>query len=360
MQRRRLGKFRGVLRRRPTGAMRRAILIAIIGITLAGVSSVAAATPPAPRTGDPAPGPGDAATATLDEVLVTGERAGPGMWRISKGDHALWILGVQSPLPKDMNWRSAAVTERIAASQAVLAPPDIDFDVGFFRGLTLVPSLLHARKDPEGLTLEQRLPHELYMRWLALRVKYLGSDDEHLRPLVAAHDLYTHAVAASGLSEDDQVWDRVKQAAHHAGIPIVAVTLKLPLTDPKGAISALGQLPPDAEIGCLDTTMTRLETDLQAMKQRANAWSLGDIAALRALPYADQDLACFDALASVPTLRDRFKDLLDRLRATWLAAAERSLSDHVSSFAVLPMESILREDGVLAALRAQGYEVQEP
>jgi uncharacterized protein YbaP (TraB family) len=302
----------------------------------------------------------DAATPTLDEVLVTGERAGPGLWRITKGDHTLWILGVQNPLPKDMNWRSTAVIERITESQAVLAPPDIDFDVGFFRGLTLLPSLLHARKDPEGLTLAQRLPHEMYMRWLALRVKYLGGDDEHLRPLVAAHDLYTHAVAASGLSDDDQVWNRVKQAARRAGVPIVPVTLKMPLTDPKGAIGALAQLPAAAEIGCLDTTMTRLETDLQAMKQRANAWSLGDIAALRALPFADQDLACFDALASVPTLRDRFQDLMDRLRATWLAAAERSLSDHAGSFAVLPMEALLREDGVLTSLRARGYEVQEP
>jgi uncharacterized protein YbaP (TraB family) len=326
----------------------------IIAIMLSGSAAARGSALPPVAANAPTSAP------TLDEVLVTGERAGPGMWRVTKGDHELWILGVQSPLPKDMSWRSSAVDSRLAGAQAVLAPPDIDFDIGFFRGLTLLPSLLHARKDPAGLTLEQRLPHELYMRWLALRVKYLGGDDEHLRPLVAAHDLYTHAVAAAGLSEDDQVWDKIKQAAHHDGVPIVPVTLKLPLTDPKGAIGALAQLPPEAEITCLDTTMTRLETDLQAMKQRANAWSLGDITALRALPYADQDLACFDALNSVPTLRDRFQDLVSRLRATWLAAADRSLSEHASSFAVLPITALLRDDGVLSGLRAQGDEVEEP
>jgi hypothetical protein len=36
------------------------------------------------------------------------------------------------------------------------------------------------------------------------------------------------------------------------------------------------------------------------------------------------------------------------------------LGEHASSFAVLPMESILREDGVLANLRAEGYRVEEP
>jgi uncharacterized protein YbaP (TraB family) len=338
--------------------MRCALPITVIGISLAAFGTVRGSVPP--PTSPPAAASAATAAPTLDEVLVTGERAGPGMWRVSKDGHELWILAVQSPLPKDMSWRSTAVDERIAGAQAVLAPPDIDFDVGFFRGLTLVPALLHARKDPGGLTLEQRLPHETYMRWLALRVKYLNGGDEHLRPLIAAHDLYTHAVAAAGLSDDDQVWDRVKQAARHARVPIVPVTLKLPLTDPKGAINALATLSPEAEIGCLDTTMTRLETDLLAMKQRANAWSLGDIAALRALPYADQDLACFDALASVPTLRDRFQDLMSRLRATWLAAAEKSLTDHVSSFAVLPMTALLREDGALTDLRAQGYEVEEP
>ncbi len=339
-------------------------LITAIGIGLLACgpalgSSRAVTTAPLSATETP-----PTSTPVLDEILVTGERAGPGMWRISKGNHELWILGVLSPLPKDMHWRSTAVNQRIAESQAVLAPPAIDIhaNVGFFRGLTLLPSLFHARKDPEGLTLEKRLPHDIYMRWLALRVKYLSGGDEHLRPLVAAHDLYTHAIAASGLSEDNQVWDRVRQEAHHRGVAIIPVLLTVPLKDPKGAIGALGQISPDAEIGCLDTTMTRLETDLTAMKQRANAWSLGDVKALRALPYADQDqdLACFDALASVPTLRDQFQDFEGRLRATWIATAEQALNEHTSNFAVLPIAGVLGEDGVLSALRSEGYRVEEP
>ena len=42
----------------------------------------------------------------LDEVLVTGERPGPAMWKVSKGDHTLWIMGTLSPLPSKMTWRS--------------------------------------------------------------------------------------------------------------------------------------------------------------------------------------------------------------------------------------------------------------
>jgi hypothetical protein len=44
----------------------------------------------------------------LDTVLVTGIRPGPALWKVSKGDHVLWILGTYSPMPKKMTWNSAA------------------------------------------------------------------------------------------------------------------------------------------------------------------------------------------------------------------------------------------------------------
>ena len=69
------------------------------------------------------PVPAAPAGPELDEVLVTGERPGPGMWRIAKNGHDLWILATLRPLPKDMTWRSLAVEQRIASSQSVLSPP---------------------------------------------------------------------------------------------------------------------------------------------------------------------------------------------------------------------------------------------
>ena len=79
-----------------------------------------------------------APAAVLDEVLVTGEQPGPGLWRVSRGEHELWILGTFDPLPRKMSWRAEEATEVIGRSQAVLAPPGVDIDVGFFKGLTLV------------------------------------------------------------------------------------------------------------------------------------------------------------------------------------------------------------------------------
>jgi uncharacterized protein YbaP (TraB family) len=299
----------------------------------------------------------------LDEVLVTGERPGPGMWRVSKDGHDLWILGTLEPLPEGMIWRSSAVEAQIAASQIVLAPPRVSADIGFFRGLTLLPALLRARSSPSHETLEQSLPHDLYMRWLALRVKFLGSGgggDERMRPMVAALDLYSHALDQSGLTSDERVWEEIQRIARDHHVRVEPVTLNLKISDPKGAIHDLEQIPRDAEIACLQTTMGRLETDLGPMRQRAGMWALGDIGGLRAAEYPDERIACLDAFFSVPSLRDQFLRAREGLIDEWLAAAEQSLEHNAVSFAVLPMRELLRPDGWLSRLRAKGYSVQEP
>lgn len=297
----------------------------------------------------------------LAEVVVTGERPGPGMWRVTKGNHDLWILATLEPLPKKMIWRSQAVERRIASSQVVITPPQFTPAIGFFRGIALLPSLLHARHSPDGKTLEEELPHDLYIRWLALRIKYLGHGDEQLRPMLAALDLYSHALDEVGLTpDDDEVWGVVMHmaAVHH--VPIERIDLKVPVDDPKGSIRALGRIPRDAEIACLAKTVERLETGLQPMVRRANFWSSGDIDGLRATPLPTEGTACEDAFLSVPQLKSQFSQIAASLDSAWLLAADGALGNNLSSFAVLAIAELLEPDGLLAKLRAKGYAVEEP
>ena len=305
----------------------------------------------------PTPPPADIA---LDEVLVTGERPGPGMWRVSRGAHELWILATLQPLPKNMVWRSELVEQRIANSQVVISPPRIDADVGFFRGLTLIPALLRARKSPDGRTLEQILPHDLYIRWLALRVKFGTPDDEHKRPMLAALDLYQKALDQSGLTANETVWDTIEKTARKDHVAVQPVLLELKLDDAKGAIHDLNKIPQDAEIACFSKAVERLETDLQPMRERANFWSLGDIDGLRSLPYPDEEVACLNAFLAVPEFREPYERGRAQLTSLWLSTAEAALEKNASSFAVLPITVLLKEDGMLDRLRGKGYEIKEP
>jgi len=82
----------------------------------------------------------------------------------------------------------------------------------------------------------------------------------------------------------------------------------------------LNQIPPAAEQTCLLTMIERMESDLGTMQQRAAAWSRGDVAALRQLPYPDEQTACLEALASVA----RISSLMQQYQADAALAARRA------------------------------------
>jgi hypothetical protein len=305
--------------------------------------------------------PPGADTPAPEEVLVEGERPGPGIWQVSKAGHHLWILPSLEPLPKKMRWRSRVVEQRIEQSQAVLSPPIIDANVGFFRGLTLIPALLRAEKSPDGQTLEQVLPHDVYIRWLALRIKYLGSsDDEKKRPMLAAFDLYRHAIDHAGLTSESIVWDAVEKLARKDHVTIQPIKLTIPVDDPKSSIRELEKIPRAAEVECFTKTLDRLETDLQPMLKRANYWSLGDIEGLKSLPYPDERTACINAFLTAPKIREEFEKAYSQVEALWLSTADRALDRNLSTFAVLPLTVFLQKDGVLDKLRAKGYAIKDP
>ena len=134
----------------------------------AAQSSAATQTLPAPAT----PSMATPVVVDMDVVVVSGMQPGPGMWRVSKGDHVLWVMGTLSPAPKKMTWISRDVEATIAASQLVLKSPgaSVDSDIGVFRSALLIPSLFKARKNPNGATLKDVLPPDLSG---ARRITYL-------------------------------------------------------------------------------------------------------------------------------------------------------------------------------------------
>src|SRR6187431_732886 len=107
----------------------------------------------------PAPARSAAEVPELETFVVTGEVPGPGLWKVSKGDHVMWVLASYSPLPKGMVWTSRQIDERIAESQEVLYTPYLQVrpNIGLMRGFTLRSTADKASKLPDGQTLEDVL-----------------------------------------------------------------------------------------------------------------------------------------------------------------------------------------------------------
>jgi len=321
-------------------------------------AAVAAQTPPdstaAPATSEPE---------TLDAVMVTGEQPGPGLWKVTKNDHVLWIMGAQYPLPKGITWKASEVEQTIAQSQVVIADASAKFEIGFFHKLTLLPAVYGARKNADGATLKDLLPAELYARWQTLKQKYLGHDAgiERLRPMVAANELYGKALEKSGLARNGMVWDTIRGVAKKDRVRIIEPEASIPMDNPKQAIADFKETAgSQADVDCMAAVITRLETDLGAMRERANAWAVGNIEALKKLPSPSQQDACRAAVSSNARMRERLDAAMKQIDATWLAAVETAVRDNANSFAVLPMDELLRPDRRLAMLRERGYTVEEP
>jgi TraB family protein len=300
----------------------------------------------------------------MDAVVVSGAQPGPGMWKVSRGEHVLYVLGTLSPLPKRIDWVSRDVEDVVARSQAVILPPSLAVvsDTGFFRSLLLVPSLLRARNNPGGKRLEDVVSPALYARWQPLKARYLGRDRgvEKRRPILAAQELYEAAMRKSGLDQEDRVGRVIEKAAKRARVPLLPAEVKLVVKDPKAALKELNAMSlHDAD--CFAGTLTRIEADLGTMRMRANAWAIGDIDALRALPFRNQYIDCVNAITETGLARRLgFNDVVQRVGDTWVQVAEDALARNQTTFATLPVSQLLQPDGYVERLRAKGYMIEAP
>ena len=301
-----------------------------------------------------------------DAVLVTGEQPGPEMWLVRSPDglRDMYVMAVLSPLPAGMTLQSRRIDAVVANAQEVIRAPYVSFtvDTGWVRGLFLLPKLLGARKNPDGRKLQQVVSPASYARWTALKARYIGRDGgiESWRPLFAAQELYKQAMKKSGLDNKGAVNDVLTAAieAHHPAVTVVREEIKV--TDPKPLLQEFSKTTLD-DLACFDNTMASIETDIDAMRARANAWATGDIAALQALPPAYRWEACRSAVTEAGIgKRLGYGDARQQLDARWLAAAQAALGKNDVTFAAVPLGQLLGSNGYLAQLRAKGYTVLAP
>jgi len=297
-------------------------------------------------------------------VVVTGAMPGPGMWKVSKDDHVLYVLGTLSPLPKRMEWVSRDVKNVLAESDEVLLGYGavVDADVGFFGRLALIPSLLGVRKNPDGAELKDLVPAETYARWLVLKQRYLGRDRdlEQWRPIFAAMHLYEEAIEDGGLVRSGIVGPVIEDAIKQYKIKRTEPHVKIKIKEPKAALKEF-RAESLSDLDCFNKTLLNLETDLARMTERANAWAIGDIETLRSLPLGDQYQTCTRALTGGAVARKYgLGELEAETRQAWLSAAEAAITNNRVSLATLPMSELLKPDSFLTSLQAKGYTVEAP
>ncbi|MGF6712415.1 hypothetical protein QFZ41_003379 [Luteibacter sp. W1I16] len=327
------------------------LLLALLGGCLATTAD--AQTPP----------PGDAVP-TLEAVTVSGEQPGPGLWRATRDGHTLLILGTLTPLPRKMTWKTDEIDEALSHAGALLMPPHVEIkpNTGFFGRLALLPSLIGVRNAPDGATLKDSVPAEVYARWLAVKARYIGNDRgvERYRPIFAAIELYKDAVKKTGLSRSGDVTRTVSSLAKKHGVKEVAVEYILLVDDPRAAIKAFKRSTLD-DVSCFTQSIDNIDAQLADMAARANAWATGDVAALRDDRRAKQRITCLNAVTEGGVAqRIGLADVPKAVQTRWLAAVDEAVASNTQTVAIVSIDDLLGAEGYLAALKGRGYAVESP
>ena len=311
-----------------------------------GVETVAAG--PAVAAGAPS------SSDVLDEVVVTGERTGPGMWHVHRGNEtgSLWILGSMSPLPKGITWRSTQFEGLMATTNQVIVPKP--FELGIARVLWLLITERSLLMVPGGRRLKDVMPPELHARYAAQRAKYTDDPDkwERYRPLIAAAFLQQAAFHNAGLSTRLDLGAAVRMLAKKHGVRIE----ELKVAGVHDVLDALKTMPPATENACVQASLVTVEKDLPRLVDRAQAWATGNIELIQNLHEPSEVDACRAALDAGAGAAD----LIAQVRHTWLDTMESYLHHGGVTVAVVNMDMLLEKGGLLDELRAKGYDIDAP
>jgi hypothetical protein len=290
-----------------------------------------------------------------EELTVTGRYPGPPLWKVSAGTHELWIFGTLPVIPKDIRWGSVLVERVIARANEMLLPPGVDAAArNPFRYVGLFFRVRKLTRNEDGAPLKDVLPADLYARYATIRERYDGPRSlEQERPVVVAGRLYARAIDASKLTFGGKLQSSIERLARDAHVKRTDTEVR---ADPGDLLDAAQALSRQAEIDCFATVLASIENDLPGIAERARAWAVGDIDALRRFDYPDIEGECL----SFAGTSEGLSDTLRRAQEAWLDAAQRALAANGTTFATLGVGELLRPDGPLARLRELGYEVREP
>jgi len=289
----------------------------------------------------------------MDEVVVTGERTGPGMWHVHRGDAHLWILGSMSPLPKGITWRSKQLEQLLGGTNRVVIQKP--FEIGIVRVLWLLITERDVLMVPGGKRIKDVMPLNLYARFSLQRAKFTGDSGkwERYRPSIAVLFLQQAAFRQVGLSTrlDLGAAVRVLAEKHHVRIE------ELKIAGVHDVLDALKAMPSATENACVEAALVTVEKDLPRLVERARAWASGNVERIENLREPSEVDACRAAIEGSRGATD----LIALVRRTWLNAMEKYLQQGSGvSVAVVNMDLLLEKGGLLDELRAEGYDIDAP
>ncbi len=310
-------------------------------------------SPAVPRAQAPPNPPPPAAanpdeSAVVQELVVVGHLVGPALWRVKRGDSEVVIVGGLSPLPHTLQWDTIRVEHALEDSTVLFLSPS-KVHVGLFDAAAMVLRQ-GALKPAHGADMEATLPPELRARFERVRDSFHGDPKhyQHWKPAVAGMIMLGDFHRAAGLSDDKPGTTIAKLArTAHAEVRTVGALNVKPLFDAAAKMS-------DAQNqACLGAALDDIEREASHARPAAEAWAKGDLKGVRENTSASLLDGCLLQLSSVQSLVEQgTKDAVQTIDA--------ALNRPGRSVALIDMTFLLRRNGVLDRLKAEGDQITVP
>ena len=291
-----------------------------------------------PQTNAPAAKP----WSDITEVVVRAHAPGPAMWKLTRGDATVWVMGTLQVAPKAVTWDATRFRRILSGAHVLILPRVIqdepvseqDMELSGTQQLSDVVSAPAFHRFQTDLQQENfdGLPNGLAYQpawagvWLIVSV-------------YSAHDITTNIAPPEVATYAAQSGIAIKYVDRH--------TNRLQARQYNRMDKASGE-------ACLDTYLDGIDHDLATADLMGKAWAEGDVPTILANHREPAWVSCFLAQPKYAAIYETYA--VDDM----VKAVDDALKTSGKSVAVMPLSDLLRRDGILDRLRAEGVTITAP
>lgn len=262
------------------------------------------------------------------------------LWKVEGEKAVAYLLGSLHVLTTEWYPLSATINQAFADSKTLVEEVDLDEA----NDPTVMMAALAKAMLTDGKTLDQIVAPDVYAA-VKRRAEQAGLPMialQRMKPWVVAITMMAPTLQAAGfkpeLGVDRHFFDRAKGSGmRRQALETLAYQL-----------DRFDQLSPKLQEDLLKTTMEELDTTVSGVKEMAQAWSSGNVAAMEKLTLA--------ALQESPELYNR---LLAERNANWVPHVETCLKQNAGCFIVVGAAHLIGPDGLPTLLAKKGYKVTQ-
>jgi uncharacterized protein YbaP (TraB family) len=263
------------------------------------------------------------------------------MWKVEgPGGSSAYLLGSLHVLTADFYPLNATINRAFAESKTLVEEIDIDETSD---PMVMMAALSKAMLT-DGRTLDQIVAPDVYAE-VKKRAEKAGmpmAAIQRMKPWLVAITLMAPTLQAAGfkpeLGIDRHFYDRAKDSGmKRQGLETMAFQL-----------DQFDSLSPKLQEELLKTTMEDLDKEVNGVKEMAQAWQFGNVAAMEKMTLTE--------LHEAPEL---YQKLLVERNHNWIPHIETCLKQNAGCFVVVGAAHLVGPDGLPTLLSKKGYKVTQ-